>query len=689
MKAGSRLMVSAAMTAVMTCASVGGAAAEQVLTLEEITVLATKARQRAIDALAGVSNVGSSDIERIQPAKLQDLFRGMPGVTTVENADDPGIGFNIRGLQDFGRVAVIVDGARQNFEIAQHGPQGKTYLDPELIGQAEVARGPVSNIYGSGAIGGVVSLSTKGVDDVLFDDERFGTLANGLGISNGGSLAGSLFVAARPTNDFDIIAGITHRTLGDYTDGNGDTVVNSGSETTSGLVKGRLRPAEGHQIELGALFQHFTFNSGNPNASRAAMEYANTVTNNTLTGKYTFASPDNPLIDLSVSAFLNNATNRSVVLKQYCAFWMGPTCGMDFTGPVGTTSGYDLTTIGFDAHNAARFDAFGAQNTLTIGADAFRDDVGSVGSHGAADAAYRMTASGNRLAYGAFAQWQAEYGSYLDVIGALRFDGYRSESSIYTGEGKRLSPKLTVAVTPLDGFTLYGTYAEGYRAPGINESFVESQHPGAIFRFIPNPSLRPEIGRTLEAGINAQYDNVLADGDQFGAKLNVFQNNVTDYIGLEDLDGQPTCGVGVPAGCYGYVNLANVVIRGVEMEADYDAGAWFAKGNLAFLEGKDTDTGDHLETILPVAAGVTVGARFLDNKLTVAPNWRYASASKDGSFDAYHLFGLTVAYQATENTVASLVVDNVFNQQYTQFLSNNAAPGFSVKGALKVRLGAQ
>src|SRR5690606_16049928 len=131
----SKLMVAAALVAL---AGMGAAQAQTVLTLDEITVLITKARQRAVDALAGVSTVGQVEIERIQPDRLADLFYTMPGVASVANTDDPGIGFNIRGLQDYGRIAVVVDGARQNFEVAQHGPAGKTYLDPALISEIGV-----------------------------------------------------------------------------------------------------------------------------------------------------------------------------------------------------------------------------------------------------------------------------------------------------------------------------------------------------------------------------------------------------------------------------------------------------------------------------------------------------------------------------------------------------------------------
>ena len=85
----------------------------------------------------------------------------MPGVTTQENQNDPGQAINIRGLQDFGRVNVLVDGARQNFQSTGHGANGVFYLDPELIGGVDITRGPVSTIYGSGAIGGVVAFRTR------------------------------------------------------------------------------------------------------------------------------------------------------------------------------------------------------------------------------------------------------------------------------------------------------------------------------------------------------------------------------------------------------------------------------------------------------------------------------------------------------------------------------------------------
>src|SRR5262245_44503776 len=162
--------------ALMAAAGMSAASAQTVL--DPITVLATKTIEKTIDALAMVSSVRQEQIDQLQPKRTSDLFFGLPSVWFRERADTPETAINIRGLQDFGRVAVVIDGARQNFQRSGHNANGQFFLEPELVGDVDVARGPVTNIYGSGAIGGVVSFRTKDVDDVLKPGERWGGLMN-------------------------------------------------------------------------------------------------------------------------------------------------------------------------------------------------------------------------------------------------------------------------------------------------------------------------------------------------------------------------------------------------------------------------------------------------------------------------------------------------------------------------------
>ena len=143
-----------------------------VQSLDTITVTASKTEEKAIDALAPVSVVTLEQIQGLQPNRLSDILYTIPGVTVQERGDDPATVINIRGLQDFGRVAVVVDGARQNYQRTGHNANGSFFLDPELVGGVDVVRGPTANIYGSGAIGGVVSFRTKDIQDVVRPGER-------------------------------------------------------------------------------------------------------------------------------------------------------------------------------------------------------------------------------------------------------------------------------------------------------------------------------------------------------------------------------------------------------------------------------------------------------------------------------------------------------------------------------------
>ena len=203
----------------------------------------------ASETLGAVSTVRQSEINKVMPSRPSDLLTTIPGVATPIRGDDPGTAINIRGLQDFGRVNTLIDGARQNFQRSGHNANGMFYLEPELISTIDVIRGPVANVFGSGAIGGIASFRTKDVEDVLKAGERWGVLTNLTGSSNLGGV-GSMFAAARcrrmpispaapggrrettrtaPTITFRI----PHNRV--WTD----------------TVKATFRPAEGHQIKLG------------------------------------------------------------------------------------------------------------------------------------------------------------------------------------------------------------------------------------------------------------------------------------------------------------------------------------------------------------------------------------------------------------------------------------------------------
>ena len=77
---------------------------------------------------------------------------------------------------------------------------------------------------------------------------------------------------------------------------------------------------------------------------------------------------------------------------------------------------------------------------------------------------------------GGFVQLKNNYSSWLEVVSAIRYDRYDLDSATISTGGDRFSPKITVGVTPVAGFTPYVSYAEGYRAPSITETLIAGSH---------------------------------------------------------------------------------------------------------------------------------------------------------------------------------------------------------------------
>jgi hemoglobin/transferrin/lactoferrin receptor protein len=190
---------------------------------EPTTTVATKTEEPVINTLAAVSVLRKDDIRVAQPGRLSEIFTGIPGVWFSERGDDPAAAINIRGLQDFGRVATLVDGAPQNFQRSGHFANGLFYVDPEMLGGVDVVRGPVANIYGSGAIWGVASFRTKDLGDILLPGEIAAIQTTGMYSTNGNQWLTSTFMGAC-SGATDIFAGDVFRGSQNYREGNGAVV---------------------------------------------------------------------------------------------------------------------------------------------------------------------------------------------------------------------------------------------------------------------------------------------------------------------------------------------------------------------------------------------------------------------------------------------------------------------------------
>jgi hemoglobin/transferrin/lactoferrin receptor protein len=129
------------------------------LSMDEIIVSATRWNQHADDIPSKIISVQIQDIQFQNPQTSADLL-GNTGKVFIQKSQQGGGSPMIRGFAT-NRLLYSVDGVRMNTAIFRSGNiQNVISLDPFAIEKAEVFFGPGSVIYGSDAIGGVMSFQT-------------------------------------------------------------------------------------------------------------------------------------------------------------------------------------------------------------------------------------------------------------------------------------------------------------------------------------------------------------------------------------------------------------------------------------------------------------------------------------------------------------------------------------------------
>ena len=133
-------------------------------TLEAVVVTATGYEQAVEDAPASITVITREELESKPFRDLTDAIRDVEGVaiTGVSNEKD----IYIRGLPG-AYTLILVDGRRQSTREARtNGNSGfeQSFIPPlEAIERIEVVRGPMSSLYGSDAMGGVINIITRKV----------------------------------------------------------------------------------------------------------------------------------------------------------------------------------------------------------------------------------------------------------------------------------------------------------------------------------------------------------------------------------------------------------------------------------------------------------------------------------------------------------------------------------------------
>lgn len=488
----------------------------------------------------------------VPPATLTDAVRTVPGV--AENGQG-GLfqAFSIRGVSRQ-RVLTLVSGMQITSE--RRAGVATSFLDPRILGEVEVVRGPASTWYGSGALGGVVEVFPR----------RYQRLTAEAGWES----AGDERYAAAGWGDGDWSLALAHRAADDAETPDGERLFSRYRRTSASL----LRTWGGGEAALWRLtvLPSLTTGIGKPNADfpREITEYPR---ERHLLAKLSVTAPDGSRAYLWLHP--HDLETRSTEPDQVAEVDNG-------TVDLGANAQRELT-LGRRLRARLGVDYFGRRDVTAE--EVRRDRDGTV-----VDTA--RTLDGARLdeaaGYGSLS-WA---GPGVTLTGGARFTWQRQENGGVVASSRddtAWSGFLGATAGLPAGFQVTANLGTGLRFPSLSERFFTgTTGRGEV---IGSEDLEPE--RSLNGDLGLAWF-----GERLFLRGHLFRTEIDDYV--ERITLEP--------GVRTFVNLTSGTLEGIELEGDWMvADGWTASANAHLIDGED-DAGRPLADVPPGRLRITVAA---------------------------------------------------------------------------------
>lgn len=129
---------------------------------------------------------GKEYVERFKGTNPADVLQGMVGVYSGDARNSGALDPSIRGVQGVGRVPLTIDGTEQSIAVwrGYNGVNNRNYIDPNLIANIEVVKGPSLERNKTTSVGGGVVVKTLEAEDIVRPGKSFGAELKVEGSSN-------------------------------------------------------------------------------------------------------------------------------------------------------------------------------------------------------------------------------------------------------------------------------------------------------------------------------------------------------------------------------------------------------------------------------------------------------------------------------------------------------------------------
>jgi len=648
--------------------------------VEALVVTASGFEQKIVDAPASITVIPRQELEETRATSLAEVLSTVEGVDTGGAVGKTGgLTINIRGMgSDY--TLVLIDGRRQNTAGSVtpngFGETSTSFLPPvSAIERIEVVRGPVSTLYGSDAMGGVVNIITRKVgtewggsvtmDATLQGDDEFGNIYSGNLYANGPLIPGVLGLAIRGSFSEREASALTYENVG----GVNTPITGFGRSSTKNEISTlgarlSLSPHPDHDLwfDIDQARQWYDNSKGQMGTNTTAGGYANALEFNR--DQYALAH-DWRLPFGTLSSNISQGVTETV----------GRIIPNGVPGAGGPRKLESVNTI-----VDTKFYSQWRDHTFTLGGQYW-------------DAEMEDGVAPEKFVHEQWALFAEDEWRFTDAL-ALTVGGRYDHHSVF---GEHFSPRAYLVWNPNDTWTVKGGVSQGFKtprleqlAPGINGFGNQGRLP-----LLGTPGLMPETSTSSEIGV--YYDNQAG----FTANVTIFDNKFEDKIaagtplvncsaGLTLV--QYNAGIGFPAGCtnvgffpnaptFGQnVNIDEAITRGVETAARWRfLQDWILDANYTYTESEQksgaseglplTDTPEHM-----------VNGRLRWNATDRLSLWlrgeyrseryRGEGAARDavGDYKAYSLFHVGGSFAVRENVTVNATIYNLLDTDFVSQL---------------------
>lgn len=606
-----------ALTSALVCHS--ALTAENESEVDTIVVTASRLDRSAVELTQSAKVIERAEIDARQVASVAELLRQVAGINVIQQGARGGVTSVVLRGGEPNFTVILIDGIKVNDSTnTRGGSYDFSYLDLASVERVEIVRGPMSAVYGSDALAGVINIITRSPDDGAQIRAEVGSQ----GLRSGRlSLAGNIgattgMIAVRALRDDGDIEGAGYDDWG---------------------LDGSLHFDVGSSREAGLLFRHQDANSTSFPEDSGGPEFAvlRDVDERAVTESHARLYLDQPI---------GRAWKSRIAVSRYDRSEEASSPGIapgvfDGVPPNAADTDFSRDQLSFSFSRD-----LGASAAVVLGGEWQQEDGRSTGF---LDFGFPLPTDFrlNRDTLSAFTE--IEYRFYaVHLLGSLRWDDPEDI-------GDQVSAKFgAIYSLPGDVGALRLNWGEAFKAP----SFFALGHP-----LVGNPDLESETATSIDVG----YRRSMGASNLF--EISIYRNEFDNLIDFDPV-------------LFTSVNRSNVVTEGVEFEGRWAVTSSVNLDiHVTYADSDIRDADATLRGRPKWRGGINVDWRiakqwlFAASFLSLDKFWEVSIPTGGLYLDGYQRLDLALSYDANDHFRVGIAIDNALDENYFEAVGFPAA----------------